>query len=85
MKRVLFTCLLLATATFSIAQTSDSGFLKTDRPTRTFSAYLVPKGTWQIETGYALLRAISGFPCPVVGAMQVTFSFFSGPPRCVMA
>lgn len=76
MKRVLFTCLLLATATFSIAQTSDSGFLKTDRPTRTFSAYLVPKGTWQIETGYAFTESYQWISLPGGGGYAGDFQFF---------
>ena len=76
MKRVLFTFLLLATSVLSFAQTEDTEYLKTDRPTRTFSAYLVPKGTWQVETGYAFTESYQWIPLPGGGGYAGDFQFF---------
>ena len=77
MIRVFFVALFLGASLYSFAQTDDSQTnLKTDRPNRTFSAFLVPKGAWQIESGYAFTESYQWIPLPSGGGYAGDFQFF---------
>lgn len=60
MLRTLCILFLFTTGAQLMAQ-SDSTALATDRPTQTASAFIVPKGSVQIETGFAVSRTKLGF------------------------
>ena len=51
--RVIFTLITFFVA-YQVYSQADSVALATDRPTQSASAYTIAKGTWQIETGFAL-------------------------------
>ncbi len=54
-------CLTLFSLTTGLMAQSDTTALASDRPTQTASAFLVPKGTVQIESGFAWSATKLGF------------------------